>query len=72
MKLELLKRTRLYKGFLQKDIAQNLGISQKSYNLKENGKREFNRNEMIAIVESLDLTMNEVNEIFFNNTISRG
>ena len=52
-------------------IAKELGITIKSYNAKENGKREFTLDEAKKISSLLKLNLNEVNDIFFNSAISR-
>ena len=71
MNLNLLKRTRLYKGYQQYEVADGIGISRQTYNSKENGKSSFNIHELIRIVIFLNLTFNEVNEIFFDNAIAK-
>lgn len=71
MNLNLLKRTRLYKGYQQYEVADGIGISRQTYNSKENGKSSFNIDELIRIVIFLNLTFNEVNEIFFDNAIAK-
>ena len=54
------------------DLTQEeLGITIKSYNAKENGKREFTLDEAKKISSLLKLNLNEVNDIFFNSAISR-
>ena len=57
-------------GITQKR-AKELGITIKSYNAKENGKREFTLDEAKKISSLLKLNLNEVNDIFFNSAISR-
>ena len=46
-----LKRTRMKHGLTQADMAEILGISKVSYNLKENGKREFKQSEINGILD---------------------
>ena len=70
MDLELLKRTRMYKGYQQYEVAEGIGLTMQPYNYKENGKSSFNIDEIIGIVLFLELNFTEVNEIFFNNSIS--
>lgn len=71
MNKDLLKRTRKYKGMDQKDIANKIGISHKAYNFKENGKSQFNREEILQLIICLELGFTEVNEIFFDNNITK-
>ena len=70
MDLELLKRTRMYKGYQQYEVAEGIGLTRQTYNYKENGKSSFNIDEIIGIVLFLELNCREVNEIFYNNSIS--
>lgn len=67
--LELLKKTRLYKGYHQYEMAKILGISKGAYNRKENGWTEFTRGEMMRIIDRLELNVDDVNKIFFANSI---
>lgn len=69
MNLNLLKRTRLYKGYQQYEVADGIGISRQTYNYKENGKSLFNIEETARVVSFLNLTLDEINEIFFDNAI---
>lgn len=71
MNLNLLKRTRMYKGYQQYEVADGIGLTMQTYNYKENGKSSFNIDELTRIVLFLNLTFNEVNEIFFDNVISK-
>ena len=47
----------MYKGYQQYEVADGIGLTRQTYNYKENGKSY--------------LTFNEVNEIFFDNVISK-
>ena len=46
-----------------------IGISRQTYNYKENGKSLFNIEETARVVSFLNLTFDEINEIFFDNAI---
>lgn len=48
-----LKGLRVEKGFTQEKIAEALGISTYSYNLKEQGKRDFTDSEISKLGEIL-------------------
>lgn len=72
MNSKLLKSKRIFKGILQKNAAQKLGLTEKTYNHKENGKIQFKANEILTISILLDLTMKDVNEIFFDNILPNG
>lgn len=67
----ILKSKRVLFDLTQAEIAKELGITIKSYNAKENGKREFTLDEAKKISSLLKLNLNEVNDIFFNSAISR-
>ena len=71
MNLNLLKRTRLYKGYQQYEVADGIGLTRQTYNYKENGKSLFNIDEIVRVASFLNLTFDEVNEIFFDNSISK-
>ena len=66
----ILKSKRVLFDLTQEEIAKELGINIKSYNLKENGKREFTLDEAKKISNLLKLNLNEVNDIFFDSSIS--
>nr|WP_300001692.1 helix-turn-helix transcriptional regulator [Tissierella sp.] len=67
---DLLRGKRAEHGFSQEDMANNLGVSRLTYRLKETGDREFTNSEMRKIASILDLKLNEINSIFFNNKIT--
>ena len=66
----ILKSKRVLFDLTQEEIAKEVGINIKSYNLKENGKREFTLDEAKKISNLLKLNLNEVNDIFFDSSIS--
>lgn len=70
MGLRILKSKRILFDLTQEEIAKEVGINIKSYNLKENGKREFTLDEAKKISNLLKLNLNEVNDIFFDSSIS--
>lgn len=72
MNSNLLKSKRIFKGLLQRKAAEKLNLTEKTYNHKENGKVEFKANEILTISTILDLTMKDVNEIFFDNILPNG
>ena len=69
MGLRILKSKRILFDLTQEEIAKEVGINIKSYNLKENGKREFTLDEAKKISNLLKLNLNEVNDIFFDSSI---
>ena len=58
MEHRLLKSKRVLNGFTQEQIATQIGINTKSYNLKENGKNRF--------------SLEEVNDIFLHIKLPKG
>ncbi|MGL5348890.1 MAG: helix-turn-helix transcriptional regulator [Peptostreptococcaceae bacterium] len=64
MGLRLLKSKRVLMGMTQEQLAAEIGINTKSYNMRENGKQNFKLEEVIKISKSLDLTLDEVDQIF--------
>ena len=71
MKLRLLKAKRVLKGMYQHEVAKEIGVSHKTYNFKENGKVEFNVEEILKVIQCLDLNFDEVNDIFFSNKLPK-
>ena len=67
----ILKSKRILFNLTQEEIAKELGITVKSYSLKENSKREFTLYEAKKIIDLLKLNLKEVNDIFFNSSISK-
>ena len=55
------------KGITQEQMAKLLGISKNNYNLKENGKLDFNLSEVKKI---LDILKSNYNDIFFEENVS--
>ena len=52
-------------------MADKLGITYVTYSLKENDKLEFTRKEISTISKVLNLTLEDVNEIFFDSKITK-
>ena len=66
MNTRLLKAKRVEKGLLQRDVAKQLGISEKAMCQKEcSTVNKFKADEMLALVSILDLTLEEFDSIFF-------
>ncbi len=55
---ERLKEIREYHAISQKEIANNLGISQQHYSMYENGKRILNAEQIIKICKTYDISAN--------------
>lgn len=68
----LLKSHRIKWGMSQYNISKILGRSPKAYNHKENAKANFDVNEIITIANELKLTLDEVNDIFFDGKLTKG
>lgn len=63
MKFPKLKAKRVELGLRQQDMANKLGITLATYNLKESGKREFVGSEIIQILHILEC---KYEDIFLN------
>lgn len=55
------------KGITQEKMAELIGISKNNYNLKENGKLDFNLLEVKKILSVLEA---DYNEIFFESIVT--
>lgn len=66
-----LKLKRLEKNLTQKCTAKAIGTSTKTYCLKEGGKSEFDRTEIVSLIILLNLSDEDVMEIFFNDEITK-
>lgn len=66
MNIHKLKGARVSKGYTQEHLAEKLGISTKTYNRKELGFVEFNRREIARLMEVLDLSQEDIGEIFLS------
>lgn len=70
MNVNKLKGARVGKGLTQKQLALMLGMTEKTYNRKELGLADFARGEILRIAELLDLSLQDVNVIFFGNKLT--
>ncbi len=62
----LLKSKIALSGLTFKELAQKIGIPYQSLINRKAGKIEFNSSEIKALKETLNLTNDDVAEIFFN------
>lgn len=62
-----LKTYRQIKGLTQQDTANYLGCTAATYANKENGNREFNRAEMIALKKLFRLNAEQFYNLFFKS-----
>lgn len=56
------------KGITQEKMAEMLGISKNNYNLKENGKLDFN---LIEVKKILDILNDSYDNIFFEENVTQ-
>lgn len=66
-KLEYFIRAR---NLNQTSFCKSLGISKTAYYRKTNGKSDFTREEILKIADILDLSGDEILEIFFVQKVS--
>lgn len=62
----LLKSKIALSGLSSKEVAEKIGIQYQNFNNRKAGKIEFNPSEIKALKEILNLTNDDVAEIFFN------
>ena len=66
MNLDKLKAARVERNLSQQELARIIGVTKITYWRKENGHREFNRTEIENIKKALNLSSDDVDNIFFN------
>ena len=66
LKLEFARRD---KGKSLKDLAAAIGKTVNSYRKKERGDVAFNDEEKVIVARELDLTLEQVSEIFFDGKL---
>lgn len=65
----VLERMRI-PDFLEKLSSQGCEMSKSAFHRKMNGKSEFDRKEILAIAKVLNLSREEMMEIFFERKVS--
>lgn len=71
MKVRRLKAKRVERGFLQKDLAEVLRITEKAMCQKEcSTVNRFKVQEMLILASALNLTMDEFDDIFFDHKLT--
>jgi len=70
MGVNRIKIARIYKNLTQDEVSKLLGVTISTYNRKELGLVDFKREEVLRLAKILDLTLQDVNEIFFNNKLT--
>ena len=71
MNSNLLKAKRTAKGLNQTQACTKIGLGLSRYCLKENCNYPFSLREVVAMSEVYDLTLDEVNEIFFDGRLPK-
>lgn len=69
MKSNLLKSARVKQSLTQQEVAKKIGISSSSYSYKESGSVSFKLNEINKLMKILNLTQQDVFEIFFTDKV---
>ena len=59
-------------GFTQKYMAENLGMSVSTYQNKEKGRVRFSDREKVSMAHILQLSADQVNDIFFDGKLPIG
>lgn len=72
MNVRMLKAKRVERGLRQKDLANALGITEKSMCHKEgSSENKFKASEMLTLVDELDLSFSEFDAIFFDHELTK-
>ena len=71
MSLKELRVERFRKDITQEQMAKLLNLSPTTYVRRENGTNEFSRKEIAEIARWLNLSLDRVNEIFFDNELAK-
>lgn len=58
------------KGVTKRDVANRLNMSEQALYNKLNGTSEFKNSEIKVLAKILDLSMNDVNIIFFDGGVN--
>ena len=66
-----LKGFRASVGMTQPQVAKQLNMTTKSYNHKENAKTRFYIEEVSKIAKIMEMTLEDVNEIFFAGKLTK-
>lgn len=69
MKALELKFARMRAGKSQDDMAAVIGKSRVSYSKKERGEVRFDDDEIVEVSRELNLTSEQVNDIFFDSRL---
>lgn len=72
MNKNLLKGIRVSQGYTQRPVADAAGMNVATYCEKENGKRNFTPDEIEKIAAFLNMDLNQVNEVFFDQKLTIG
>ena len=67
-----IKAKRILKGFTQSQIAEVMSMKKQTYQLKERGISSFSDPEKVDLAIALDLTLQDVNDIFFDGRLPNG
>ena len=64
-----LQIARMRKGKTSQDMGVVIGKSRESYSKKETGEIRFSYEEVIAVADALDLSLQQVNTIIFDGKL---
>nr|DAE54152.1 MAG TPA: helix-turn-helix domain protein [Caudoviricetes sp.] len=63
-----LKEYRVKNGYTQKEMANFLNIKQNSYSRKENGRRQFTIDELLALEKVFKISISDLLQLIKGNT----
>lgn len=67
----LLRASAIANGFTTGSLAESIGLSRQSMSYKLNNRRKFTVDEIKAISEKLNLSLEEKEAIFFGNAVDK-
>ena len=67
MKLDKLRWIRMSNNLTQKQLAEKLGYSRPAYSKRESGIQKFDVNDLKILKQELNLTSEEIDDIFFED-----
>ncbi len=67
-----IKAARVRCGIKSKEMAKILGLKPFTYSMKENGNSPFTIEEVVTVGETLGLTMEQINDFFFDGILPLG
>ncbi len=65
-----LKALRVFRGFTLQEMAEKIGRSSAAYSHKESGSAAFSDEEKVILVNELEMSFEQFNNIFFDGKLT--